>query len=271
MEDCYRILGVHPTATAAEIKRAYRKKAKDLHPDTAGGRSLSREQTEAFHRLVRAYEILSDFQRRSMFDLSRATHQEARTSRGESFDYRKWLLGRQDQESRAKLIFFDLLHGREDEAVEEFVRMNRSVSGFSLAQWFCREDFMDYGFILCEELILRSRFYDASLLVTRIVAMEKSFAYFRHFFPEVLALARNLWLNQLEGHLSDELALDAWEAALDLALSPKDDAALLVRMAGAYFRMNDLYTARVCLEEALRLDAKVRVPAVLKKSVLEER
>ncbi len=270
MENCYKVLGVHPAASAAEIKRAYRKKAKELHPDTAGPSTLTTEQAAAFHRLVRAYEILSDYQRRSMFDLSMATRHRADQSRGNSFDYRQWLSERQDSESRAKLIFFDLLHGHEDEAVAEFIRMNTEHPGFSLADWFTREDFMDCGFILCEELVLRSRFYDAALLVTKIIAMEQSCSYFRHFFPEVLALARNLWLNQLEGSVPDELALDAWESALELALSPKDDAALLVRMTGAYFRMDDLYTARVCLEEALRLDGKARVPAQLKRIALEE-
>ena len=83
-------------------------------------------------------------------------------------------------------------------------------------------------------------------------------------------LARNLWLNQLEGTVRDELALDAWESALELAISPKDDAALLVRMAGAYYRMGDEYTARVCLEEGLRLDKRTKVPHSLKKIVLEE-
>ncbi|MBQ8383949.1 MAG: J domain-containing protein [Spirochaetaceae bacterium] len=270
MENCYKILGVHPTASAAEIKRAYRKKAKELHPDTVDAASLTKEQTEAFHHLVQAYEILSDFHRRAMFDLSRATHQKTEQARGNSFDYRQWLLERQDPESRAKLIFFDLLHGREDESVAEFIRMNTESPGFSLVDWFTREDFMDYGFILCEELVLRSKFYDASLLITRIIAMEQSYSYFRHFFPEVLLLARNLWLNQLEGSVSDELALDAWEAALELAISPKDDAALLVRMSGAYYRMGDGYTARVCLEEGLRLDKRTKVPPALKKIVLEE-
>ena len=33
MIDCYKVLGVRKEATAAEIKRAYRKKAKLLHPD----------------------------------------------------------------------------------------------------------------------------------------------------------------------------------------------------------------------------------------------
>ncbi len=270
MENCYKVLGVHPAASAAEIKRAYRRKAKELHPDTADESTLSKQQLEAFHRLVQAYEILSDYQRRSMFDLSMATHHKTERAKGSSFDYREWLSERQDFESRAKLIFFDLLHGREDEAVVEFIRMNTEQPGFSLADWFAREDFMDCGFILCEELVLRSKFYDAALLITRIITLEQARPYFRHFFPEVLILARNIWLNQLEGSVCEELALDAWESALELELSPKDDAALLVRMAGAYFRMGDAYTARVCLEEGLRLDGRAKVPAHLKRILLEE-
>lgn len=265
MDNCYKILGVHPTASVAEIKRAFRQKAKELHPDTGDV-----QESEDFHRLIQAYEILSDYHRRSMFDLSQATHQKAQRKHGNSFDFREWLLSRQDPESRARLIFFDLMHGREDQAVAEYIHMTTESTSFSLVDWFTREDFMDYGFILCEELVLRSKFYDAALLINRIIAMEQSYAYFRHFFPEVVILARNLWYNQLEGSVSDELALDAWEGALELALSAKDDAALLVRMTGAYFRMNDIYTARVCLEEALRQDGKVKVSNQLKKSLLEE-
>ena len=95
------------------------------------------------------------------------------------------------------------------------------------------------------------------------------FSYFRHFFPEVLLLARNVLFFRLEGFVSDELALDAWEQALDLALSNKDDAALLVRMTGAYVRMHDYATAHICLEEALKLDSKVKIKNQLRKQVLE--
>ena len=107
MENCYKILGVPPTASAAEIKRAYRKKVKELHPDTSG----SPEDTEAFKILVKAYEILSDVQRRSMFDMSYAgAARYSNSSRSEhTFDYRAWLSARTDPESRAKLIFFDYL------------------------------------------------------------------------------------------------------------------------------------------------------------------
>ena len=60
MQDCYKILGVSPTASAAEIKRAYRKKAKELHPDL----SVESETSQQFQELVKAYEILSDAKQR---------------------------------------------------------------------------------------------------------------------------------------------------------------------------------------------------------------
>ena len=61
MQDCYKILGVPQNATASEIKRAYRKKAKELHPDLSSGAETSAQ----FQELVKAYEILSDAKQRS--------------------------------------------------------------------------------------------------------------------------------------------------------------------------------------------------------------
>lgn len=248
MEDCYKILGVRPNATAAEIKRAYRTKAKLLHPDSSRS-----ETSEEFRRLVKAYEILSDAKQRSLFDESFTMrhHSHSRHS-SESFDYRKWLLSREDEESRSKLIFFDLMHNREDEAVAEFKRMSMNHAAFRLAKWFTREDFMDYGFILAEELVLRAEYYDAFVLLEQIIRMEYSYSYFRLFFPEVMDLARTV-LRHLDGKISDELALDSWERALELGFGNKDDAFFLQKMSEAYRRMGDERTADICLEESLRL------------------
>ena len=251
MEDCYKILGVCHNATAAEIKRAYRQKAKLLHPDA----SQTKETTEEFRKLVKAYEILSDVKQRSLFDESYFMRRgQNRGSRSlNSFDYRAWLSARSDEESRAKLIFFDLMHNREDDAVAEFKKMCMNHVGFRLAKWFTREDFMDYGFILSEELVLRQEYYDAFILLEQIIRMEYSYRYFRLFFPEVMELAANVLKNHLDSKISDELALDCWERALELGFGKSNDAIFLRKMSAAYKRMGDERTAKICEEEALRL------------------
>lgn len=252
MEDCYKILGVSPKATAAEIRRAYRQKAKLFHPDS----SKDEKTVAAFNRLVKAYEILSDVRQRSLFDESFfMRHDFHRSGSFKSFDYRSWLLEREDEESRSKLIFFDLMHHHEDEAVAEFKKMNMNHSGFRLAKWFTREDFMDFGFILAEELILRDEYYDAFLLLEQIIRMEYSYEYFKLFFPEVMDLTRLVLKKRLEGNVSDELCLDAWERALELRFGNTDDAFFLNKMAAAYRRMGDKKTAQICEEEAIRLSA----------------
>ncbi len=252
MRDCYEVLGVPRTASAAEIRRAYRKKAKLLHPDV----THSQEDAGAFRELVQAYETLTDARSRGIFDDSAAFrtetwHYKKRTVK--KFDYREWLLARSDDESRAKLIFFDLMHHREDDAVNEYKRMNMTHVDFKMYKWFIREDFMDYGFILAEELVLRREFYDAVLLLCQVIQMNYEYDYFRLFFPEVLDFMRHILRHNIEGNVNDELAIDAWERALELRLGKSDDIFMLNKMAGAYDRIGDSYTAGLCREAASKV------------------
>jgi len=63
--DCYKILGVKRTASAAEIRSAYRKRARVLHPDFNGG---STKAAREFALLSRAYHVLIDPQERAHHD-----------------------------------------------------------------------------------------------------------------------------------------------------------------------------------------------------------
>lgn len=63
--DYYDILGVAKTATAEEIKAAYRKLALKYHPDRNPG---NKEAEEKFKEAAHAYEILSDTQKRAQYD-----------------------------------------------------------------------------------------------------------------------------------------------------------------------------------------------------------
>jgi molecular chaperone DnaJ len=63
--DLYEILEVSKTATADEIKKAYRKKALQYHPDRNPG---NKESEEKFKEATEAYSILSDADSRAKFD-----------------------------------------------------------------------------------------------------------------------------------------------------------------------------------------------------------
>ena len=63
--DYYEVLGVEKTASAEEIKKAYRKSAMKYHPDRNPG---DKEAEEKFKELGEAYEVLSDDQKRSRYD-----------------------------------------------------------------------------------------------------------------------------------------------------------------------------------------------------------
>jgi len=66
-KDYYAILGVKPDATQSQIKAAYRRLAKEHHPDSSG------KDSKDFRDLQEAYKVLSDPKQRAAYDRTRRT------------------------------------------------------------------------------------------------------------------------------------------------------------------------------------------------------
>lgn len=64
-QDYYEILGIEKSASAADIKKAYRKKAIEYHPDRNPGDAGAEEN---FKKAAEAYEVLSDPDKRARYD-----------------------------------------------------------------------------------------------------------------------------------------------------------------------------------------------------------
>ncbi len=78
-KDFYKILGVSKDVTQAELKKAYRKLAKDNHPDLHPGDAKAEAR---FKDISEAYDVLSDVEQRKEYDAIRAMGGGARFTAG---------------------------------------------------------------------------------------------------------------------------------------------------------------------------------------------
>jgi tetratricopeptide (TPR) repeat protein len=270
MIDYYQVLGVEPGATLREIKRAFREKAKRLHPDICGAAASA-----DMRRLLSAYEALSDRQRRSQYDRVYHAAWRPRRDAPKPFQYRDFLKARAGEpEYQAKLIFFDLLHFEDGNAVEEW----RGAGGlqFPLEKLLEREDWMDCGFLLAEELERHHFIYEAFLLSTRLIAEERKKPYFRHFAEDVEIFLKELVRYKLRRAVNDQTWAACMRALLELGFPAKDEAKWLKSLGQTLEKTGDRDGALAAFCEALRKDPsiplpKTRFPEMARLSGLEQR
>ena len=217
MTNYYEILTVKQNASTQEIKKAFRERAKQLHPDVvgdAGGES----GTEEMRKLLAAYETLSDRDRR--FEYDRAYNRFVGKYR---FDYRSFLMEQEDNpKSQATLIFFELLHLEEETALAIWQKQGGLL--FPMEKYLEREDWMDCTYILAEELTKRQRFYEAFVLLVKIIREERRQPYFKHFAAEVETFLKELVRLQLRSAVDAETYIECLEALLDLGFPARDQA-----------------------------------------------
>ncbi|HUX77222.1 MAG TPA: DnaJ C-terminal domain-containing protein [Anaerolineae bacterium] len=91
-EDYYKILGVNRDASEKDIKRAYRRLARQFHPDVNPG---DKQAEEKFKKINEAHQVLSDSEKRTKYDRLGASWQQwQHTGHDPSqFDWSQWFSG----------------------------------------------------------------------------------------------------------------------------------------------------------------------------------
>jgi curved DNA-binding protein CbpA len=251
LDNYYSLLGVDHTASFQEIKKAFREKAKRIHPDIAGPAAVTAQgilAEEEMRRLINAYQVLSDEKARSEYD--QVYGRFVGTYR---FDYRTFLREQpEDPASQSKLIFFELFHLNYGEALR--IWEGQGGLDFPLERYLEREDWMDCALILAEELEKRQRYYEAFMLLSALVREERRRPYFRHFMSEVETFLKEMVRLRLREAVDAETYLECMEVLLDLRFPPKDEARWLRSMAETLVRTGDLQTAQGVFQEALKRD-----------------
>jgi len=254
VEDYYGILGVKPNASIQTIKKAFRKRVKEQHPDV---QKDDRSQT-ATRLLIQAYKTLSDPKQRAEYD--RTHHFGKRVDF--QFEYREFLKSqREDLGSQATLIFYDLLHDRPADARELYEELVRD-RGFVLENNLDREDFMDCAYLLSEIYEQEGCYAQACDFLRRIAVFEFQKPYFKHFFYEVERRLQWIVGFKMDSTIEPGFHLDCIAKLCALDFPKKFNAQLLKKTAEIYLRQDNLAYARYYLDKAIELDR--RLPGVTK-------
>ncbi|HEY74100.1 MAG: J domain-containing protein [Chloroflexi bacterium] len=91
-KDYYKILGIDRDVSEKEIKRAYRRLARQLHPDVNPG---NKQAEEKFKEINEAYEVLSDSEKRAKYNELGASYQQWQRMGRDSgqYDWSQWSTG----------------------------------------------------------------------------------------------------------------------------------------------------------------------------------
>lgn len=130
----YQVLGVSQTADEDTIKKAYRKAAKECHPDTHPG---DKRAEERFKEIGEAYRILSDKQKREEYTLGQRRKNRKVRQEGTALGHAGTVLGRAERIPEEERLIREILKRNLNDFFpwESRVRKRRIARNKRLIPW----------------------------------------------------------------------------------------------------------------------------------------
>lgn len=249
MVDYYELLQIPRDASTQQIKRSFRRRAKEVHPDVnASDHSFEEEM----RLLLAGYQVLVNPEKREEYDRGLAAQK-----RRYRFDYREYLMSRRyDLFCQSKLVFYDLLNARTEDAVALYNDLD-DIPNFQLENYLTREDYMDCAFLLAEAFDEREEYVKAWKLYTRVYIFETERPYFRHFVDELIDRLRNLVCFKMVRVMTSEAVIGYLQKLVTYEFSKKDTAFFYKKIAEIYSSLGDNDNAVYYLSKGLQLHDKL--------------
>jgi len=265
--DYYDILEIERDATTAEIKSAYRRLAKQFHPDKNPGRE--QEVEPKFKLISVAHEILIDESKRSAYDRALQqveTNQRVRRRGDRTWSsvveqrqqnaYKEHLVRRAKEQVNAQcqLILVELLSGHLHTAVEIYEQLKAKFHDFDLTHHISYADSRDCEYLLAEAYHSLGKYVKAAALYEQLLQYEKARPYFRNFTKEIKAKLKDVYFRRLAKQATPEEAIVYFHKILDLGLSKRESAWAYKKLAESYFEADKPQEAQEALRKAFQIN-----------------
>ena len=254
-ENYYDILDLDRTASQGDIKRAFRRLAKEYHPDTtqdANKEAASRQ----LKRVMAAYRVLSNERERARYDVLLQT--QLSSTAKETADDRS-------VREMAGNVLEHLLEGEGDDALEVYDELT-DTEDFELRDHFSMRDYLDCLFLLAEEMEEVSRDREAAALYEELYEREKEPPRHRYFFEEVKVRLKKLYSRKLpRGAESPVEEIQCYERILQFDVDRSEKAFILKKIAEVHLKVGETEKAKKVFQEALDLKPGLKGTATIRE------
>ena len=247
--DHYAILGVDFDCDRAGVRKAFREKLLEAHPDK------SAEPADGGHlaRVMRAWEILGDEDLRDAYD--RIWRLQNRDDWIDDVTRLPHVTESERPQNRARSILFLLLENRGGEALERLRALGEAAPVF-LRKYLDSDEFIDSAFLIAELFEERKSWFEALEWLQQLVRAESGRRRHRPCYPEALDRTRRLLIRRTQNELEPRMALEYLRRAEALGLDRAQKVEVARRRSEAYLEMGMRVEAFKHLEVALELQPR---------------
>ena len=250
MQNYYEILKIDRTACSAEIKRSFRKMAKQYHPDR--NMSHTKWAAEKTRLLIEAYRVLGDAHKRLEYDVELKRDPETARKRF----WARWEKARREDPSisgKMKLVLHYLLTDRGADAVDLYRQLCSTNGRVDLRRHMSDRDYLDCMFLLAEEF---ERMEDMQAALERYSEMYQTLRrepVRAYLHMEVRSRLYKMLTRLLPRMVGKKGSAPHYESALDVRLSKAERAFVYKKLAECHLARGERDKALASLRTALDL------------------